>query len=351
MIRCERMGQMPDGGQSVYRYTLQNASGARAEIATLGGCWLSMCVPDGKGRFGDVLLGYATLESLLTGRGYMGKIVGRFANRIAGASFSLGGKTYALARNNGENHLHGGWRGFDAYVWEAQTEGDALVLHRTSPDGEEGYPGTLDVQVTYRLGEDNALSIAYEATCDQDTPLNLTNHAYFNLSGPDHPSIVNHVVRIDADAITPVTDAGCIPTGRLMPVEGTPFDLRVPRRIGEGLSYQQTNAQMGFGNGYDHNYVLNRWDGSLRAVATVWDHASGRRMDVATDQPGMQFYTGNGIHGDTPGKAGRPYVPRQGFCLETQYFPDSVHHPAFPSCVLRAGEIYRTQTVYRFGLA
>lgn len=346
-MQKQPMGTLPDGTE-ITKYRLENGSGAYAEISTLGGCLLSLVVPDGRGKMGDVLLGYEDIPSIQRAEGYMGMLIGRYANRIGGASFALHGKTYTLAANDGENHLHGGLKGFDKKVWDAQVDGSALVLRLHSPDGDEGYPGALDVKVTYVFGEDNALRIAYEAKADQDTIINLTNHAYFNLSGPQSESIGEHHMQINADRITAVASRACIPTGQLMAVDGTPFDLRKPLRIGEGLARQSEDTQMQYGNGYDHNFVLQGYDGTLRRACVVYDPASGRTMEVWTDQPGVQFYSGNSIGGDVPGKLGVPYRKRQGFCLETQHFPDSVHHENFPSCVLKAGEVYRTATEYRF---
>ncbi|GHU83984.1 aldose 1-epimerase [Clostridia bacterium] len=347
MITQRSMGALADG-TDVTCYRLTNASGAYCEISTLGGCLMSIVVPDGRGVPSDVLIGYDTLEGLLHCSGYMGYLIGRYANRIGGAAFTLNGKAYTLAKNDGENHLHGGLQGFDKKVWRAQAQGDALRLSIDSPDGEEGYPGALAVQVTYTFSDANAVRIAYEATGDADTVINLTNHAYFNLSGPDAGTVAEETIQIHADLLTEVSSAACIPTGRLVPVDGTPFDLRTARNIGEGLSHQDTDAQMRYGNGYDHNFVLRGWDGTLRQAAVLTDSAAGRRMEVWTDQPGVQFYSGNGIGGDVPGKAGKPYTRRQGLCLETQRFPDSVHQENFPSCVLKKGEKYETVTEYRF---
>lgn len=349
MITRTPMGKCADGREAD-RYTLTNASGAAAQISTLGGCILSIQVPDKDGNISDVTLGYDTLETMQTGGGYMGYLIGRFGNRIGGASFTLSGKEYTLAKNDGENHLHGGIKGFDKKLWEASVEGDALVLSATSPDGEEGYPGTLSVRVVYRFSEDNVLSIDYEASTDADTIVNLTNHVYFNLSGPGCPSVSGHSIQINADLFTEVSDSACIPTGRLLPVEGTPFDLRRLRNIGEGLAQGQENEQMRFGKGYDHNFVIRDFDGTVRQAAVVVDPETGRRLETWTDQPGIQFYGGNMISGETKGKCGVPYVARQGFCLETQHFPDSVHHENFPSCVLRKGETLKTRTEYRFSV-
>lgn len=349
MIRHGVMGRMPDGTE-VLRYTLENPQGAYAEISTLGGCLMRLCVPDRLGVLGDVLLGYDTVEAMLAAPGYMGMLVGRYANRIGGASFTLNGKAYTLAKNDKGNHLHGGLHGFDKYVWQAREEGKSLILSIHSPDGDEGYPGALDVRVEYTFTDKNVLRIAYHATCDADTVINLTNHAYFNLYGPQSPSIKEHLIQINADAITAVADGACIPTGELMPVENTPFDLRSPRRIGDGLKEQATDMQMQYGSGYDHNFCLQGEAGTLRQACVAEDMRSGRVLEAWTDQPGVQFYTGNMISGDTPGKLGVPYRPRQGFCLETQHYPDSVHHANFPSCVLRAGDVYHTVTEYRLSV-
>lgn len=347
MIKKTSMGTLPDGVE-IFRYRLVNAGGAYADISTLGGCLMALHVPDRAGTLDDVLLGYETIEGMRTASGYMGMLIGRFGNRIGGATFELNGKTYVLAKNNGENHLHGGNVGFDKKVWEAEKSGDALVLTLRSPDGDEGYPGTLDVKVTYTLTDQNVLRIRYEAVCDQDTIINLTNHAYFNLAGPGCTSIEGHTMQMNADTIVAVSDSACIPTGELMPVDHTPFDLRQMRNLGEGLSHQKDDKQMQYGNGYDHNFVIRGWDGSLQLACVVEAEATGRRMETWTDQPGVQFYSGNSISGNIPGKLGVPYVFRQGFCLETQHFPDSVHHPDFPSCVLKKGDKYDTTTEYRF---
>lgn len=349
MIDRRSMGFLANG-EEVFCCRLTNASGAYVDISTLGGCLMAIVVPDRDGTLGDVVVGYEALDAIQSEGGFMGMLIGRYANRIGGASFDLNGKTYTLAKNNGENTLHGGNRGFDKYLWKAQTEGDALVLTIHSPAGDEGFPGAMDVVVTYSFSDDHALRIHYEARADQDTIVNLTNHVYFNLSGPQSTSIGGHSIMIDADAITEVASAACIPTGRLMPVDGTPLDLRTPRVIREGLAMQASDTQMQYGNGYDHNFVLNGWDGLLRKACVVTDPDTGRQMETWTDQPGVQFYTGNSIDSRKPGKAGVPYCARQGFCLETQHFPDTPHHANFPSCVLKKGEVYETTTEYRFSV-
>ncbi len=350
MIQITKMGVMPDG-REVRRFTLVNErKGAPyAEISALGGCLMRLYAPDHNGVYDDVVLAYDTVDGILNGGGYMGCLIGRYANRIGGAAFSLNGKAYRVGANEGANMLHGGFSGFNRKLWRDEAVGDELVLSVTSPDGEEGFPGKMDVRVRYRLTDDDGLSIAYEAVCDSDTVINLTNHAYFNLEGRNGKDILDHVIQIDADSITAVADAGSIPTGEFYPVAGTPLDLRSPVRIGDGIARKETCEQMIYGNGFDHNYVLNPAREAFRLAARVAAPESARIMEVWTDQPGVQFYTGNFMGKDTiPGKYGKPYAFRQGLCLETQHFPDSPNHPCFPSVVLRAGETFRTRTEYRF---
>ena len=348
-IICSSMGRLSTG-EEVKRFRLQNASGAYCDIATLGGCVMRIVVPDRNGEMDDVIVGYDTIESLEAWGGHFGKIVGRFANRIADGTFCLNGKTYQLAKNNGKNHLHGGPGGFHTRIWDARILEDALELTYVSPDGEEGYPGALTVKVTYSFSEDNVLSIAYEAISDQDTVVNFTNHAFFNLGGLHCENVLNHDMQLFADSITEVADRGCIPTGRLMPVADTPLDFTQPRKIGERIGCFDSCDQLRYGNGYDHNYVINEWDGTLRCAAITREPVSGRVMSTWTDAPGVQFYSGNGLgnYPHTRGKLGVPHVTYQAFCLETQYFPDSVNQPAFPSCVLKKGTVFQTKTEYRF---
>ena len=337
-------------GTAVELYTLTNAGGASVTIATWGATVVSITVPDRAGRPGDVLLGFDALAPYLQPHPFFGSVVGRYGNRIGHARFTLDGQTYALAKNNGEHSLHGGRRGFDKYVWKARevpsAGGQAIELVHVSPDGDEGYPGTLTATVVYTWTDDNALRIDYTARTDKPTIVNLTNHAYFNLSAGATPTILDHRLELAADRFTPV-DEGLIPTGELRPVEGTPFDFRTARRIGDGIDAD--DEQIRFGGGYDHNFVLTGQMGTLRRAARVTDPASGRTMEVLTTEPGVQFYTGNFLDGTITGKGGRTYVKRSGFCLETQHFPDSPNKPDFPSVVLRPGETYRTTTVYRFG--
>jgi aldose 1-epimerase len=338
----EDFGTLPDG-TAVELYTLYNSAGLRARIMTYGAIVVSLEVPDREGRLADITLGYDSLEGYLETTPYFGAIVGRYGNRIAKGAFSLDGVTYTLAANNGENHLHGGIRGFDKVVWTAEPlREDRAVgvrMRYLSPDGEEGYPGNLDSAVTYRITEDNELMITYEATTDKATPVNLTHHSYFNLAGQGTGDILGHELQILADRYTPV-DEGLIPTGELRPVAGTPFDFTEPHRIGERI------AQVP--GGYDHNFVLTSGGGGLAPAARVYEPASGRVMEIATTEPGIQFYAGNFLDGSIAGKLGKVYHKHFGFCLETQHFPDSPNQPGFPSTILRPGETYRSRTVHRF---
>jgi aldose 1-epimerase len=338
-------------GQEVDLYTLTGSNGFEAAITNYGGIVVSLKTPDRNGSVGDVALGFDALEGYLGKHPYFGAIVGRYGNRIAKGRFTLNGVTFTLAQNNGENALHGGLRGFDKQVWQARdvsTGGTPrLELTYVSKDGEEGYPGALTTVVTYSVTNGNELRIDYSATTDKDTVLNLTNHSYFNLAGQGSGDILKHQVVIEADRFTPV-DAGLIPTGELRPVDGTPFDFRQPHEIGERIG--QPEEQLVRGKGYDHNFVL-RSSGALARAARVSEPASGRVMEVLTDQPGMQFYTGNFLDGSVRGKGGKVYAQRHGFCMETQHFPDSPNRAAFPSVVLKPGERYQTVTVYRFTTA
>ncbi len=344
----QAFGKTPDGAV-VELYTLTNSQGVEAAITTYGGIVVSLKVPDRAGRLADVVLGFDHLDGYLKGQPYFGAIIGRYGNRIGQGRFALGGVPYTLARNNGENHLHGGLKGFDKAVWKAREgaggPGQSLELSYLSKDGEEGYPGNLSVTVTYTLTASNELRIDYSATTDQDTVVNLTNHSYFNLAGQGEGDILAHRVAIYADRFTPV-DAGLIPTGEQRSVAGTPFDFREPHPIGERIN--APDAQVKLGRGYDHNFVLNGQAGTLRPAARVTEAASGRVMEVLTTEPGIQFYTGNFLDGTLRGKAGKVYHQRYGFCLETQHYPDSPNRPEFPSTVLKPGQRYQTTTVYRF---
>ncbi|MCI6041355.1 MAG: galactose mutarotase [Clostridiales bacterium] len=350
MIEQRPFGVLPDGRQ-VTEYTMKNTLGASVSVIDFGGIVRSICVPDKDGALADVALGFDTLEGYLADHGCMGDTVGRYGNRIAQGRFTLDGTTYQLACNNGKNHLHGGVEGFSRKLWSIEpivgAHGDSLRMHYVSPDGEESFPGTLDVTVTYGWDESCCLSIRYEATTDRATLCNLTNHTYFNLAGFDHGTIGDHILRIEADAITPVTDEGLIPTGGYMAVAGTPFDMRDGVLLGKGLEQTADWSQMAFAGGYDHNYVLRK--GEAMGLAARLEHpASGRVMEVLTDQPGVQLYTAC-VTDFTGGKNGTSFGRYSGLCLETQHFPDSPNNPQFiGTTVLRPGEKYDTTTIYAF---
>lgn len=337
-------------GEEVTEYTMTNASGASVKMIDFGATVTSIIVPDQNGVLDDVALGYDTQDGYNAKHGSMGETIGRYGNRIGGASFEIDGVTYPVAANNGVNHLHGGKVGFGTRMWEctpkAGTTEDSLVFHRISPDGEEAYPGTVDVTVIYTWTANNDLMIRYQATTDKPTLLNMTNHTYFNLAGHKHGTVKDHIVYIDADAITPV-DAGLIPTGSYMAVAGTAFDLRDDQLIGEGLRKIKKEPQLAYGGGYDHNFVLRKGC-AFGLAAAAHDEGSGRTLEVLTDQPGVQFYTANTT--DLPGgKGAEKYGNFCGFCFETQHFPDSPHNPHFPgTTVLRPGEKYDTITIYAF---
>jgi aldose 1-epimerase len=342
-------GQSKDG-EPVDIFILRNSNGMEAGILTYGGIVQSLRIPSASGGPVDVVLGFDDLDSYMNDSPYFGALVGRYGNRIGNAQFSLDGVDYKLPANDGKNCLHGGTKGFDKHVWTAKdvsgSGGMALELTYVSKDGEEGFPGNLTSTVTYTLSDRaNELRIDYRATTDKATVLNLTNHSYFNLAGQGEGDILGHEVTIDADRFTPV-DATLIPTGKLQPVDGTPFDFRQPHAIGERIG--SDDEQVKFGKGYDHNFVLNHAAGSLGVAARVREPKSGRTLEVSTDQPGLQFYTGNFLDGHIHGKGGKVYPRRSAFCMETQHFPDSPNQPQFPSTVLRPGQEYRTATVFRF---
>jgi aldose 1-epimerase len=339
-------------GEAVELFTFTRQHAPTISITNLGGHIVSILAPGRDGRAADVTLGYAGLEGYLGDTSYFGSLVGRYANRIAKGRFTLDGKAYTLATNNGPNALHGGPTGFQKRLWAAKVvsgaEGDALELVYVSKDGEEGYPGTLAAKVVYSLRADGGLVIDYSATTDAPTVVNLTNHAYFNLAGEGEGTVLGHEMQIEADAYTPV-DATLIPTGERRPVEGTPFDFRKPVAIGARI--EAADEQLKVGGGYDHNYVLRGPSGTLRLAARVVEPKSGRALEVLTTEPGIQFYSGNFLDGRVVGKSGKPYVKRGGFCLEAQHFPDSPNQPGFPPVVLRPGETYRQTTVYRLTVA
>ncbi len=335
-------------GEPVELFTLTNSKGMQADIMTYGGVLVSLKVPDRSGKLADVVLGFDTLDGYqsIPPPPYFGALIGRYGNRIGGARFTLNGTEYKLAQNNGTNHLHGGLRGFDKVVWKARTpDAQSLELTYLSKNGEEGYPGNLTATVTYTLTENNELKLDYRATTDKDTVLNLTNHSYFDLAGQGEGDVLGHQITINADRFTPV-DSGLIPTGELRSVEGTPFDFRQARAIGERIDVD--DEQIKFGKGYDQNFVLNRSGSGLELAARVMEPKSGRVMEVLTTEPGVQFYTGNNLDGSIRGKGGKVYGRRYGLCLETQHFPDSPNKPNFPSVVLKPGAQYQTTTVYRF---
>jgi aldose 1-epimerase len=337
------------GSNTVDVYTLTNAHGIELRIMTYGATIVSLKTPDRHGRFQNIVLGFDTLAPYLAGVPYFGATVGRYANRIAEGRFTLDGKTYQLPRNDGPNSLHGGLHGFDKRVWTAEShdtpEGPTMRLTYVSADGEEGYPGQLTAHVTYRLGDDDTLSIAFEATTTAPTPVNLANHAYFNLSGDPGRTILDHVLTIDADRFTPVSPT-LIPTGELRSVAGTPFDFRTPTAIGSRIEIG--DDQLRIGKGYDHNWILNQAKpGALTRAAVLTDPASGRSLELRTTQPGLQFYSGNFLDGK-PAGGGTVFAHRTGLCLETQHFPDSPNHPDFPSTILRPGETYSQTTVLAF---
>ena len=341
-------GFSPDGG-AVDLFLLTNDNGMRASITNYGGIVTSLTAPHRNGLLSDVVLGFDNLEHYLAGHPYFGAIIGRYGNRIANGTFTLDGETYALARNNNANHLHGGVVGFDKALWSAQPqsvpEGPRLRLTHVSADRDESYPGRLDVAVDYTLTHDNELRVDYHATTDDPTHVNLTNHSYFNLTGADSGEILNHEVQINADHFTPV-DEGLIPTGEIRSVEGTPMDFREPATIGARIDTD--DEQLRFGSGYDHNFVLNSVDRELSLAARVIEATTGRVMEVLTSEPGVQFYTANFLDGSLTGKGGTAYGRRCALCLETQHFPDSPNKPEFPTTVLRPGEVYESATVYRF---
>jgi len=344
-------GTMPDGA-AVEVFTLTNANGLEVRAINYGAIITSLKVPDRNGRFADIVNGHDSLDGYLAKSRFFGAVVGRYANRIAKGKFTLDGVEYTLAVNNGENHLHGGVRGFDKVIWEVPKDAvrtgymeTGVTFRRLSPDGEEGYPGNLTTSVTYVLTDENELLVAYAATTDRPTPINLTQHSYFNLAGHQAKDILDHRLMVNADRYTPV-DATQIPTGSRPPVAGTPFDFRTATRIGARIA--DDNEQLKIGAGYDHNFVLNRQGTGLVLAARLEDPGSGRVMDVLTTEPGLQVATANRLDGTIVGKGGATYGRHSGVCLETQHFPDSPNQPAFPSTILRPGEHFESRTVFKF---
>jgi aldose 1-epimerase len=347
-------GKLSDGREA-WLYTLTNAHGVRADITDYGAIIVRLLVPDHDGRLDDVVLGYNRVEDYVRATPYFGAVVGRYGNRIAHGRFTLDGRTHTLATNNSPGgipcHLHGGVIGFDKVIWQAEPvlrDGvQGLKLRYLSKDGEEGYPGNLDLTVHYWLQNDNSLRVEYLATTDQPTPVNLTQHSYFNLKSEGNGDILGHVLTLHASHTTPV-DAGLIPTGEVTPAKGTPFDFTTPHAIGERVDHD--DPQLKFGGGYDHNWVLDHQSGRMAPAATVHEPTTGRTMEVWTEEPGLQFYSGNFLDGSHVGKRGKPYHHRTGFCLETQHYPDSPNQKNFPTTILRPGQIHRTATCYKFGV-
>ncbi|SHF08112.1 aldose 1-epimerase [Mariniphaga anaerophila] len=336
-------------GKEVELFALKNVNGLVAQITNFGGRVVSLWLPDANGAFEDVVTGYETLEGYLkSNEVYYGALIGRYGNRIAKGKFALNDTVYTLAQNNGENHLHGGVKGFNNVVWDAACpDGQTLVLTYTSPDMEEGYPGTLKVKVQYTLTDSNELKIEYWATTDRPTPVNLTHHSFFNLKGAGNGTINDHLLQINADYYTPV-DEGLIPSGEIAPVDNTPMDFRKPTAIGKRVDADFD--QLKYGRGYDHNWVLVPAESGLNFAARVEEPVSGRTLEVYTNEPGVQFYGGNFLDGSDTGKKGKVYSHRSTFCLETQHFPDSPNQPDFPSTILNPGEEYYSVCVYRFGV-
>jgi aldose 1-epimerase len=349
-VNAEPYGQLPDGS-SVREYTLKNDHGMVVKVIDYGAIVTELWVPDRDGNPGDVVLGYDKLEDYLQETPYFGAVVGRYGNRIDKGAFSLDGEGYQLTVNDGENHLHGGARGFDKVLWRSESstgrESVRVVLSYSSPEGEEGYPGTLEATVTYELTNENELIIHYKATTDAPTVVNLTHHSYFNLRGQGKGSILDHELTLNAAFYTPV-DNGLIPTGEILSVAGTPMDFTRPRPIGSRID--ETFEQLQFGGGYDHNWVLDKTGGGMTFAARLYDPDSGRQMEIFTEEPGIQFYSGNFLDGSLAGKDGRVYHYRYGLCLETQHFPDSPNKGHFPSTRLDPGEVYETRTVHRFSV-
>lgn len=335
-------------GRPVNLYKLTNAHGVVVEAMNYGGIIMSIRVPDKSGKFADIVLGHETMEGYIPNPTYFGAIVGRYANRIANGTFQLDGKTYNLPKNDGPNTLHGGMtRTFDKVVWDAEPLKGAMgvAFSYLSKDGEEGFPGNLKTTVTYTLNNDNELIIEYEATTDKPTPINVSQHSYFNLKGEGNGDILDHEIMINADKFTPV-DKNLIPTGELRAVKGTPFDFTTPTKIGARI--EDNYEQLVLGHGYDHNFVINRSEPGMVLAARVTEPTTGRVLEVSTTQPGVQFYTGNFLDGTITGKHGHVYKRRYGFCLETQHFPDSPNHPDFPNTILRPGETFHEKTIFKF---
>ncbi|MCB0284123.1 MAG: galactose mutarotase [Calditrichaeota bacterium] len=339
-------------GKTVDIYTLTNNNNFELKVITYGGIVTSFKMPDREGKLNDVVLGYNSLDDYIKENPYFGSTIGRYGNRIANGKFTLDGREYTLAQNNGPNSLHGGVKGFDKVIWEATPvtgkDSVSLKLHYLAKDGEEGFPGNLDATVTYTLTDKNTFRIDYHATTDKATVVNLTHHAYWNFAGEGNRNILDHELMLNADAYTPV-DSTLIPTGEIATVEGTPMDFRTTTAIGARIN--DNFQQLKFAGGYDHNWVLNTSpDEKFTKAATLYEPTSGRFMEITTSEPGIQFYSGNFLDGSLVGKSGKPYEFRTGLCLETQHFPDSPNKENFPSVVLRPGETYKTTTIHAFSI-
>jgi len=350
MIKKELFGKLPDGREA-YVYTLKNPDGMTVTLTNYGATIISVLVPDRNGKFADVALGYDSLNGYEKGTVYFGGVVGRYANRIAGGKFTLDGKAYQVTINDGQNCLHGGKIGFNKVLWTSEpretSDGPSVEFTYVSKDGEEGFPGTVTVTATYTLTKDDGIEIDYAGKTDKTTILNVCNHSYFNLTGDPNKTILDHELMIDADQITPV-DSNLIPIGKLESVAKTPFDFRKMTPIGARIN--EDNAQLKVCRGYDMNWVLNNYTEKVRRVAELYDPSSGRVLDVLTDQPGLQFYTGNFLNGTEVGKNGVKYQYRTGLALETQHYPDSPNEPTFPSVTLKPGQEYKTTTIYKFSV-
>ncbi|HBG28218.1 MAG: galactose mutarotase [Planctomycetes bacterium GWF2_41_51] len=349
ICQIQDFGSLPDG-TSAKLYTLTNKNGMNIQVTNYGGIIVRLYAPDKNNAFSDVVLGYERVEDYIKSSPYFGAIAGRYANRIGNGEFSLDGKNYKLAKNNNGHHLHGGLIGFDKVIWEMKPvntfKGAALKVHYLSKDGEEGYPGNLDITVTYTLTNKNEVMVDYKATTDKITVCNLTQHSYFNLKSQGNGDILNHQLMLNADSFTPV-DAGLITTGQILPVKGTPMAFTIPTAIGARIN--EDYQQLKYGRGYDHNWVLNKkHPKELSLAASVYEPNTGRYMEVWTTEPAIQFYCGNFLDGSNVGKEGKVYNFRNGFCLETQHYPDSPNKTQFPSVILKPGEKYIHKTVFKF---
>ncbi len=349
-IDKEEFGKLNDG-REVYIYILKNKSGAEAKIINYGATVVSLMMPDRNGKYADIVLGYDSLDNYVNGSSYFGAIVGRYANRIAKGKITLAGKDYQLSVNEGENELHGGKVGFNKVLWKAEPletkQGPALKLTYVSPDGDMGYPGRVTLKVTYTLTNNNELEIQYEGTTDKLTILNPSHHSYFNLTGDPRKNILSHILQINANSYTPI-DKEFIPIGKIEKVDDTPLDFRKPTAIGARIN--DNFEQLKLAHGYDFNWVLNNYNGKVREVADVFEPKSGRYMQVFTDQPGLQFYSGNFLDGTQIGKQGIAYNFRTGFALEAQHYPNSPNEPKWPSVVLKPGQVYKQTTIYKFSV-